>query len=498
MFVDARELPDGHVVDADLCIVGAGAVGIAMALQFDGGNARVAVLESGGYKLDHETQSLYEGSHVGRLTYPLETNRLRYFGGTTGHWAGHCRPFDAFDFSTREWIPHSGWPITIEELDPYLAETQTVLELGKYRYDELENYARQLKLPTLPLDSNRLISVMKHQSTPTRFGTVYRPALEKSRNVSVYLYSNILELISNETASRINSAEVACIDGPRYKVRARHFVLATGGLENPRLMLLSNRTAAEGLGNDNGLVGRFYTDHLLIRPAMDISLSRTDLDFRLYTDKHDINGGLIFGIMTPPAELTRRERLTRFRFHLYNVGPRYGSPVGGVFSDLDGAPEPAPLTKEPGTYIQVHMAMEPIPNPDAFVRLGDDLDRFGQRKLECKWLVTEQELANARRAIEIGALEFARMGFGRAHAQILDRPDEWPDAFTSGKHHCGTTRMADNPKQGVVDRNCKVFGIDNLFVTGSSIFPNIGHTNPTLNLIALSLRLADHIKGRLA
>ena len=85
MFVDARELPDGHVVDADLCIVGAGAVGIAMALQFDGGNARVAVLESGGYKLDHETQSLYEGSHVGRLTYPLETNRLRYFGGTTGH-----------------------------------------------------------------------------------------------------------------------------------------------------------------------------------------------------------------------------------------------------------------------------------------------------------------------------------------------------------------------------------------------------------------------------
>jgi choline dehydrogenase-like flavoprotein len=144
------------------------------------------------------------------------------------------------------------------------------------------------------------------------------------------------------------------------------------------------------------------------------------------------------------------------------------------------------------------MAMEPIPNPDAFVRLGDDLDRFGQRKLECKWLVTEQELANARRAIEIGALEFARMGFGRAHAQILDRPDEWPDAFTSGKHHCGTTRMADNPKQGVVDRNCKVFGIDNLFVTGSSIFPNIGHTNPTLNLIALSLRLADHIKGRLA
>ncbi len=498
MFIDARNLENGHTVEADLCIVGAGAVGIAMALEFDGSNKNVVVLESGGFEFDDRTQSLYQGDNVGRPTYPLEHNRLRYFGGTTGHWAGHCRPFDAFDFSVRDWIPHSGWPIKIEELEPYLERTQPLLGLGKYDYDSLDQYAAQLGFKTLPLDSGRLISVMKHQSPPTRFGTAYRQQLQDSKNVSVYLYSNVLELTTNESASHITGAEVACIDGPKYQVKAKEFVLATGGLENPRLMLLSNKSAPAGIGNSHGLVGRFYTDHILIRPALDVSLSRTGFNFRFYTNPHKINGGQVFAIMTAAEELTRKEKLTRFRFHLYNVRPQFGAAIGGVFSDLDGAPEVAPLGKEPGTYIQVHMAMEPMPNPDTFVRLSDKRDLFGQRKLEVSWQVTDRERANAHRAIEICALEFGHMGFGRAFAPMLHKPDEWPAAFTSGKHHCGTTRMSDSPQTGVVDRNCKVFDVDNLYIGGSSVFPTIGHTNPTMNLVALSLRLADHLKEKMA
>ena len=239
MLIDARKLDDGHIVEADICIVGAGAVGISMALEFIGTNKKVVVLESGGMEYDDRTQSLYSGSHVGRPTYRLERNRLRYFGGTTNHWAGHCRPFDQFDFSVRDWIPHSGWPITIDELDPYLERTQPIFELGKYDYHSIDEYAKQLGLPTLPLDENRLINVMKHQSTPTRFNTKYREVLKNAGNVSVYLYSNVLELLSNEAASHVTSAEVAVLDGPRYRVSAKNFVLATGGLENPRLMLLS-------------------------------------------------------------------------------------------------------------------------------------------------------------------------------------------------------------------------------------------------------------------
>ena len=498
MLIDATELTTGHTVEADLCIIGAGAVGIAMALEFNGTNENVVVMESGGLNLDPQTQLLYEGDHVGRSTYPLETNRLRYFGGTTGHWAGHCRPFDAFDFSVRDWIPHSGWPIQFEELEPYLKRTQPILELGKYDYDSLDDYAAQLGLDTLPLDSSRLISVLKHQSPPTRFGTVYREELKKSKNVSIYLHSNVLELMADESASHVTSAEVACIDGPRYKVKAKYFVLATGGLENPRIMLLSNKSAPEGLGNSHGMVGRFYTDHILLRPALDISLSRTDLDFSLYTAPHELNGGLIFAIMTAPDELTRREKLTRFRFHLYNIRPHYKFNVGGVFSGLDESSKVPPLEKKPGTYIQVHLAMESIPNPSTFIRLSDKRDLFDQRKLEINWQVTDAELSNAHRAVELCALEFARMGYGRAYSPLLAKPNEWPATFQSGKHHCGTTRMSDNPQTGVADRNCKVFDVDNLYVTGSSLFPTTGHTNPTLNLVALALRLADHLKEKFA
>jgi choline dehydrogenase-like flavoprotein len=168
-----------------------------------------------------------------------------------------------------------------------------------------------------------------------------------------------------------------------------------------------------------------------------------------------------------------------------------------VFSSLDGSPEVSPLDVRRGSYIAVHMTMEPIPNPDAYVRLSDKLDFFGQRKVEVNWQVTDAERRNAQRAIEYGALEFARMGYGRGNSLMLRNPDEWPSHVSSGKHHCGTTRMSDNPQTGVADPNCKVFDIDNLYLTGSSLFPTIGHTNPTLNLVALALRLSDHLKEKM-
>ena len=246
MFIDGRELPNDHIVEADICIIGAGAVGISMALEFNNLNISVAIVESGGFEYDAQTQSLYTGKHIGAPTYPLETNRLRYFGGTTNHWAGHCRPFDAFDFSVRDWIPHSGWPITAEEMQPYFARSQPIMGLGKYDYDSIEEYAKELGFKTLPLDGNRLISVLKHQSPPTRFGKEYKSVIEKSKNVTVYLNSNVLELNSNESVSHVTEVNVACINGPKYKIKARHFVLAAGGLENPRLMLLSNNIAPNG------------------------------------------------------------------------------------------------------------------------------------------------------------------------------------------------------------------------------------------------------------
>ncbi len=495
MILDARKLPNGHIVKADICIVGAGAAGIAMGLEFDKTSIKVAIIESGGFELDAKTQSLYKGESTGYKNFPLDMNRLRYFGGTTGHWEGHCRPFDAFDLSKRDWIPYSGWPLSFEEFEPYLKKSQPILGLGKYDYHSLDEYAEKLGLPTLPFDGERLISVMKMTSPPTRFGKAYKQDLKKSKNVSVYLHSNVLELTSNKAGSHVTDVKVQCIDGPKYKVNAKTFIMAAGGLENARLMLLSDKSVSQGLGNSNDLVGRFYTDHLMILPLMNISFSQEALNLDLYFSNkgHKLNGNLMYGVLAASEELTRQEKLTRFRLHLHDNPPVYRGEkgIGNIFSGIDHGKENS--TGEDKS-VAVHMIMEPIPNPENRVMLTDKKDFLGQRKITVNWELSETELANAYRIAEIAALEFSRMGYGRGYAPIFKNANKWPDFFRPGQHHCGTTRMSDNPTTGVVDKQCRVFDVDNLYVAGSSVFPTIGHTNPTLNLVALALRLADHLK----
>ena len=135
MHIDARTLENGSVIEGDLCIVGAGAAGISMAMDWIGASQRVLLLEAGGFDYDARMQELYRGEIVGLPYFPLQSARLHYFGGTTGHWAGFCSTYDASDFEHRDWVPHSGWPIKRAELDPYYARAHRVLELGPYDYD---------------------------------------------------------------------------------------------------------------------------------------------------------------------------------------------------------------------------------------------------------------------------------------------------------------------------------------------------------------------------
>ncbi|MEA3290837.1 MAG: NAD(P)-binding protein, partial [Pseudomonadota bacterium] len=197
MFVDATSLPDGEPIDTDICIVGAGAAGITMARELAGSRYSVALLESGGLELDARTQSLYEGKNTGIPTFDLQVNRLRFFGGTTNHWAGHCRLLDPIDFERRDWVPHSGWPISHHELGPYYTRAQPICGLGPARYEDLNYFTECTGLPALPLDGNRLKTAVYNQSPPTRFGKEYRNELRRAHNVIVYLKANVLELVTN-------------------------------------------------------------------------------------------------------------------------------------------------------------------------------------------------------------------------------------------------------------------------------------------------------------
>ena len=223
------------------------------------------VLESGGLSPDPDTQRLYAGESAGLSQPPLDASRLRYFGGTTNHWAGWCRPLDPSDFAERSWVPASGWPIDREGLDPYYVRAHEVCDLGPWDYGT-QAWGRFAE-PLSGLTESGLRTLLVQLSQPTRFGTKYGEALSTAPNVEVLLESNLLELVPDENARTIRHAEVGTLAGRRFRVESRHFVLACGAIENARLLLSSNRIAEPGLGNDNDLVGRYFMDHPRVRPA---------------------------------------------------------------------------------------------------------------------------------------------------------------------------------------------------------------------------------------
>ena len=132
MHIDARELPDNSLIEGDICIIGAGAAGISVALEWMNSPYKIILLEGGGFEYDDKVQELYAGKTTGYPYYPLKSSRLHYFGGTTGHWAGFCSTFDSIDFMKRDWVKHSGWHIKREDLNPLYARAHKNIDLGPY------------------------------------------------------------------------------------------------------------------------------------------------------------------------------------------------------------------------------------------------------------------------------------------------------------------------------------------------------------------------------
>lgn len=525
MITDARELENGARVEADICIVGAGPAGISLALELEASHHKVVLLESGGFESEGATQALYEGENVGRDYIPLIAARARYFGGSSNHWTGQCRPLDPLDFEQRDWVPNSGWPFGRKELDPFYERAQRWCQLGPYEYDFGKwEIPQDMLVPIQGKFENALYQF----GPPTRFGAVYRDRLAKADNLRVILHANAVEILVDEQARHCNSLAVAVLDGPRITVSARAFVLAMGGIENPRLMLLSNRVAPKGVGNDRDRVGRYFMEH----PEFDSGIwlpTDTASSLRFYNEKSDVDGHLVLGFIAPTEKLLREERLVNCAIRLdpdFQAYPRAGSVsylkktlgnfewpddlgthLSNIVSDLDAIAD-ASIKTVTGTkrnYFDSHPPyqavrlmnfLEPVPNPDSRVTLGEELDALGQRRVRLDWRLTDIERHSLVRTHELLGQELGRLGLGRLKVE-LER-ERWPEEVHWGYHHMGTTRMHADPQQGVVDPQCRVHGVDNLFVAGSSVFPAAGFTNPTLTIVALAVRLADHLKGSLS
>ena len=264
MHTDARELPANTIIEGDLCIIGAGAAGISIAMDWIGTPYKVILLEGGGFDYDDRVQELYEGKTTGQHYYPLKSARLHYFGGTTGHWAGFCSTFDEIDFEKRDWIPHSGWPISRKDLDPFYIRAQKNLELGPYNYDWKYWQKSDPALKSMMKDESVVWNKLWQFSPPTQFGTKYRDTIVKAKNIHLYTYANVVDINANENMAAIRQVTIKNYTGKEYTVKAKHFVMACCSIQNARVLLASNKQAPKGIGNDNDNVGRYFMEHLEI------------------------------------------------------------------------------------------------------------------------------------------------------------------------------------------------------------------------------------------
>ena len=275
MHIDARNIENNSLIEGDVCIIGSGAAGISMALEFINTSHKVILLEGGGFEPEAAMQELYATKQTGQRYFPFKAIRLHYFGGTTNHWSGFCSVFDEIDFEKRDWVPYSGWPIQRKDLDPFYERAHKIIELGPYEYEDTYWLKQQPALKPLPIDKKVVWNKMWQFSPPTRFAKKYKDAIVNAKNIHLYTYANVTDIRSNENVSAIKEVTIKNLAGKSHRVKAKVFVVACCAVQNARLLLASNKQNPKGLGNDNDLVGRFFMEHLEMKSA-ELWLAKAD------------------------------------------------------------------------------------------------------------------------------------------------------------------------------------------------------------------------------
>ena len=307
MFLDSSDIQQNQTLEADITIIGAGAAGITLAREFTNTKAKILLVESGDLEFDKPTQDLYIGDVVGHDFPPLDASRLRYFGGTTNHWGGFSRPLDPLDFEKRRYVPYSGWPFPRSHLDPFYARAQPICQLGPLDYSET-SWTQEGNVP-LRLRRNVIDAAQIFQS-PSRllFAEIYGDELKNAGNVLVIFNSNVTDIDVNEDARAVTRLNIVSLAGKRYWVKSSAYVLATGGIENARILLNADSKQATGLGNAHGNVGRFFMDHPIIGESGCLQFNRDAPPLYFYRHRQ-MNGIVATGFFALAAEQQRKEEL---------------------------------------------------------------------------------------------------------------------------------------------------------------------------------------------
>lgn len=544
MLIDAQTIPQDETIETEVCIVGAGPAGLTLARELAATDFRVVLLESGGLDFDQNTQSLSQGESVDNHFDTLESQRCFQFGGTANFWkirignnviGVRYAPLDKIDFEKRDWLPYSGWPFDKSHLDPFYKRAQALCQLGDFAYDA-EAWSNA-ETPELPFSEN--VTTNMFQFGPRAvFTHESREVINQARNITTYLNANLVEIETDDTAKNVTRLRVACLSGKEFWVRAKVVILATGGIETARLLLLSNKVQTTGLGNQHDLVGRFFMDHSLVNCGKLIPNNPEIFQKTALYDLRRVNDIAVMGKLTLAEEVMQREQLLNISTLLFPIPKLYQLKAANSLKTLLLSIHNPQVRQDilkhlknivfgldyllPATYgtmikqqpfipslawggwsyipdkekrfaeFTLLQLVEQVPDPDNRITLTADRDRLGRQRVKLHWRWHEIDIEQIKRSQEILQQEIARAGIGELQ---VERDGNLPKLIHPGlHHHMGTTRMHDDPQQGVVDRNCQVHGISNLFIASSSVFPTGGYANPTLTIVALAMRLADHLK----
>ncbi|MDB5469278.1 MAG: glucose-methanol-choline oxidoreductase [Caulobacter sp.] len=506
-FIDARTLPADSRIEADLIIIGGGMAGITIARQFAGGTVKVAILEGGGRDLNDAAQDLYDGAGAtvhapDNADRPLDdyprNSRARVLGGSGMVWGGKCRPLDAADFAKRDWIPHSGWPMSRQDLQPFYDRACDLLEIPRFDGTDAKDPDR----PMLEIGADFIAAPVVF----TKYsGGVDEAAFERFRtafadvpNIAVYLHANVTRIGLSKAGDRVEQVDIACLDGPRHTARAGRYILAAGGIENARLLLASNDVRPEGVGNRHDLVGRFFQGHVTYSVDETAQVEGSALYLTAgkpmgrYLNPDRRGAHSVIASALPGQQRLAAGNFTVTLYPSAPPGPKVGArgeetvAVGQLAQRLDGAP--AVLA---GCFLMA----EHFPNPDSRITLAPERDALGMPRVKLDWTYS---------AADLDGLERTAAHFGDTLGAAAKGRFCWPAEreelialSSASRHHMGTTRMHADPRQGVVDPDGRVHGLDNLHIAGSSVFPTSGIANPTLTLLALAVRMSDHLKPQL-
>ncbi len=517
-FADALADAVPEVLDADLCIVGAGAAGMTLAMQLADAPIRILLLESGGLDIDGATQGLYRGANTGLPYFDLTACRLRYLGGTTNHWGGYCRPNDPIDYQGRPDLGVPAWPLTAADLDPYIHRAAAMLGLTPAGWDP----AVQLRARGLPendlLDahSDALMTKVFQISQQVRFRPLYRDTLAGQGNLRVLLHANVTHIGLDPDGRRVERLTVRALNGRTAVVRAKRVVLACHAIENARLLLSSDDVMPAGVGNAHGHVGRHFMEHAHVIsgvyiPAKGRFPAIYDSD---YMASINVNANLGLteaamrrrGIMqyycrflVPQENEAVRAAMGRIKDAFWEpFDPAFLDDIAEVMGNLPGAAsavaDKLTTTRGDARYYLLDHRIEQAPNPASRIVLSAERDALGNRRADLHWRLSDLDYKTFQHGQAAVAEAMTALGMGEFRLRTLDA--EEVDRKVRGHfHHIGTTRMSERPEDGVVDAQCRVHGIENLYVAGSGVFPTAGYSGPTMMLIALAIRLADHLKG---